>query len=113
MGESEHLINATTVDGRLLVGRADCEDLRQGGGRSGEGGIREVGFLTFEKSIKRLFISYIQTSWPRGLWSNNPSSAGSRLKTLREEQPSMVKEERRRNRDIETKLDSAQLEAQD
>ena len=98
-----HLINATTVDGWLLVGRADGEDLRQGGGRSSEGGIREVDFLTFEKSIKRLFISYIQTSWPRGLWSNNPSSAGSRLKTLREEQPSMVKEERRRQRDIDNK----------
>ena len=52
VGEREHLINATTVDGRLLVGRADGEDLRQGGGRSGEGGIGEVGFLTFESKGK-------------------------------------------------------------
>ena len=45
-----HLINATTVDGRLLVRRADCEDLRQGGRRSSEGGIRELGFLAFESN---------------------------------------------------------------
>ena len=48
LGERGHLINATTVDGRLLVGGADCEDLRQGGRRSSEGGKREVGLLTFE-----------------------------------------------------------------
>ena len=48
--ERGHLINATTVDGRLLVGRADGEDLRQGGRRCSEGGIREVGFLTFESN---------------------------------------------------------------
>ena len=50
VGEREHLINATTVDGRLLVGRADGEDLRQGGGRSSEGGM----LLPTADIIKRL-----------------------------------------------------------
>ena len=48
--EREDLINATTVDGRLLVRRTYCEDLRQGGRRSSEGGIRELGFLAFESN---------------------------------------------------------------
>ena len=102
---------------------ANSEDLRQGGRRGSEGGIRELGSLflivkrlqmlqvcilqeiaTNWESIFLLSTSSmftVQTSVPWGLWSNIPSSAASRFKTLMAEQcPKIAKHERSRIQDI-------------